>query len=149
MAQIFIRICAALIALRALTNFAKLFQGDDAMLVVFGQILRGGAVALPAALIGAFMLATGIALWRGGRWALPLITAYAVYVVINLATWTVTNPQELQRVGGMVSSATDADVLRREGAWAFVGYCVVALGTTALPAWLLWKQRAVEPAPFP
>jgi len=139
---LFIRLCAALIALRALTNFAKLLQGDGATLVVFGQILRGDAVVVPAALIGAFMLATGIALWRGGRWALPLITVYAAYVAINLITWTATNPEELQRVGGMVSSATDATALRRDGAWAFVGYCVIALGTTAVPAWLLWRQRA-------
>jgi hypothetical protein len=138
---IFIRLCGALIALRALTNFAKLFQGDGATLIVFGQILRGGDVAVPAALIGAFMLATGIALWRGGRWALPLVTAYAAYVAINLITWTATNPAELQRVGGMVSSATDAATLKRDGAWAFVGYCAVALGSTAVPAWLLWRQR--------
>ncbi len=141
MAQLFIRLCGALIALRALTNFGKLFQGDNAVLVVFGQILRGGAAMLPALLIGAFMLATGIALLRGARIALPLITIYAVYVAINLVTWTATNPEEFQRVGGMVSSATDADALRRDGAWAFVGYCVVALGTTAVPAWLLWRQR--------
>lgn len=141
MTAIFIRLCGALIALRALTNFGKLFEGDNAVLVVFGQILRGGDVVVPAALIGAFMPATGIALWRGGRWALPLITVYAAYVAINLVTWTATNPEELQRVGGMVSSATDAAALRRDGAWAFVGYCVVALGTTAVPAWLLWRQR--------
>lgn len=141
MTAIFIRLCGALIALRALTNFAKLLQGDDAVLVVFGQILRGGAAMPPALLIGAFMLVTGIALLRGARIALPLIAIYAVYVAINLVTWTATNPEELQRVGGMVSSATDAATLRRDGAWAFVGYCVVALGTTALPAWLLWRQR--------
>lgn len=52
---IFIRLCGALIALRALTNFAKLFQGGSATLIVFGQILRGGDVAVPAAPIGAFM----------------------------------------------------------------------------------------------
>ena len=142
MTDIYIRICGALIALRALTNFGKLFQGDDAVIVVFGQILRGGAAILPSLLIGAFMLATGVALLRGARSALPLIAIYAVYVAINLVTWTASNPEELQRVGSIVSSATDAATLQRDGAWAFVAYCVVALGTTAVPAWLLWRRRA-------
>ena len=65
----FIRGCGLLIALRSLTNFAKLFQGDDAVLVVFGQILRGGDAALPAALIGLFMLVTGTLMLIGSRWA--------------------------------------------------------------------------------
>jgi len=39
-------------------NFAKIFQGDGATLVTFGHILHGGAAALPAALIGLFMLVT-------------------------------------------------------------------------------------------
>lgn len=142
MSVIFVRVCAVLIVLRSLTNFAKLFQGDTAMLVLFGQILRGGDAAVPAALVGVFMLITGIALWTGGRWALPLITAYAAYVALNLLAWTVTNPGELERVGRMVSSATDPGALRWSGALAFLGYCIVALGTTAGPAWILAQRRA-------
>jgi hypothetical protein len=142
MTEIYIRICGALIALRALTNFGKVFQGDDAVIVVFGQILRGGAAILPSLLVGAFMLATGVALLGGARAAAPLVAIYAVYVAINLVTWTATNPEELQRLGGMVSSATDATALRRDGAWVFLAYCLVALGTTAVPAWLLWRRRA-------
>lgn len=140
MAHTYVRICAVLIALRSLTNFAKVFGGDDVILVFFGQILRGGAAALPSVLIGALMLATGIAMWTGSKWALPLIAVYAAYVFVNLIAWTVSNPAELDRVGGMVSSA-DASNLRVRGALAFLGYCVVAIGTTAVPAWLLWRQR--------
>jgi hypothetical protein len=53
----------------------------------------------------------------------------------------VANPAELERVGGMVSSATDPGDLRLRGILAFMGYCLVAIGTTAVPAWILWKQR--------
>jgi hypothetical protein len=141
MSRIFVRICAVLIILRSLTNFAKLFQGDEATLVLFGQILRGGTAAVPALVVGAFMLATGIAMWSGWKWAFPLITVYATYVFVNLLAWTATNPQELEHVGARFSSATDPAVLRRIGILGFAGYCIVALVTTAGPAWILWKQR--------
>lgn len=140
MSNIYVRVCAVLIALRAFTNFAKLFR-DDAILVFFGQILRGGEVAVPAVLIGVLMLATGVAMWTGGKWALPLIAVYAAYVFVNLIAWTVGNPAELERVGGMVSSATDPADLRLRGTLAFMGYCLVAVGTTAVPAWILWQRR--------
>ena len=136
----FVRGCGLLIVLRSFTNFAKLFQGDEAVLVLFGQILRGGDAALPAAIVGAFMLATGIALLVGSRWAYPLVAVYAVYVAINLLAWTITNPEEFERVGRRLSDDSDPAALRRTGALSFVGYCIVALGTTALPAWLL-RQR--------
>jgi hypothetical protein len=142
MANIYVRVCAVLIALRSLTNFRKVFAGDDVVLVFFGQILRGSDAALPSVLIGLLMLATGIAMWTGGKWALPLIAVYAAYVFVNLIGWTVANPEELERVGGMVSSATDPNDLRWRGGLAFLGYCVIALGTTAVPAWLLWTRRA-------
>ena len=137
----FIRGCGLLIVLRSFTNFAKLFQGDEAVLVLFGQILRGGEAALPAAIVGAFMLATGAAMLIGSRWALPLVAAYAGYVAINLLAWTITNPEEFVRVGGRLSDASDPDALRTAGALGFVGYCIVALGTTALPAWMLYRRR--------
>jgi hypothetical protein len=142
MAHIYVRVCAALIILRSFTNFAKLFGGDDVILVFFGQILRGSAVSVPAILIGLLMLVTGVAMWTGNKWALPLIGIYAAYVFVNLISWTMTNPQEFERVGGMVSSGGNADELRQRGYLAFLGYCVVALATTAVPAWLLWKRRA-------
>ena len=105
------------------------------------QILRGGEAALPAAIVGAFMLATGAAMLIGSRWALPLVAAYAGYVAINLLAWTITNPEEFVRVGGRLSDASDPDALRTAGALGFVGYCIVALGTTALPAWMLYRRR--------
>ena len=137
----FVRFCGLLIVLRSLTNFAKLFQGDEAVLVLFGQILHGDAVIVPAALVGLFMLVTGGAMLMDRPWAFPLVAAYAAYVALNLVTWTITNPGELERVGRRLSSATDPAALWWAGAAGFLGYCVVALGTTALPAWLLRRTR--------
>jgi len=139
-----IRACGLLIALRSLTNFAKLFQGDDATLVIFGQILHGSAGFVPAALVGLFMLVTGVAMLIGSRWAAPLVAVYAAYVAVNLVAWTITNPGELEHVGARLSNATDPSSLRWIGAAGFFGYCIVALGTTALPAWLLRKPRIRE-----
>jgi hypothetical protein len=140
MSRWFVRICAALIVIRAFTNFAKLFQGDRATLVLFGQILHGGEAALPSVIVGLLMLVTGIALWTERRWALPLIALYATYVLVNLLAWTIANPGELEHVGARFSSATEADALRWRGALLFLGYCVVALVTTAGPAWVLWRN---------
>ena len=143
MSRTFVRICAVLIVLRSFTNFAKLFQGDSATLVLFGRILHGSDAALPSLAVGLFMLVAGIGMWIGARWALPMAAVYALYVAVNLLSWTITNPEELVRVGQRFSKSTDAAQLRRIGAAAFFGYCVVALGTTAGPAWILWKRRAV------
>lgn len=144
MSRVFVRICALLIILRSFTNFAKLFQGEEATLVLFGQILRGGDGAIPSLIVGVFMLATGTALWIGGKWALPLIAGYAAYVAINLLTWSLTNPEEFVHVGARFSSATDPSQLHQLGVLAYLGYCLVAIGTTAGPAWLLWKERSTE-----
>jgi MFS superfamily sulfate permease-like transporter len=145
----FIRGCGVLIILRSLTNFAKLFQGDGAVLVMFGQILHGTQVLVPAAVIGMFMLVTGTAMLIGSRSAAPLIAVYALYVAINLVAWTVTNPDEIQHVGRRLSSASDPTTLWWIGAAGFLGYCIVALGTTALPACLLrhrpsWWRRGSQ-----
>lgn len=140
----FIRACGLLIVLRSFTNFAKLFQGDDATLVLFGQILHGGAGAVPAALIGLFMLVTGAAMIVGSRWAGPLVAVYAAYVAVNLVAWTVTNPGEIEVVGRRLSAATDPHALRWIGAVAFFVYSLIALATTALPAWLLRRGQGLE-----
>ena len=146
MARLFVRICAILIVLRSFTNFAKPTHGDQAVLVFFGQILHGSAAFVPAFVVGLFMLVTGISMLRLDRWALPLCAVYAAYVLVNLLAWTVTNPDEFDRVGRMVVSAGEPDEIRRFGQLAFLGYCAVALATTALPAWILWKQRTASPA---
>ncbi len=141
MARRFVQICAILIVLRSFTNFAKLFRGDDAVMVFFGQILAGGQVAIPAIMVGLFMLITGLGMLRGASWALPMISAYAAFVAINLLAWTLMNPDEFVRVGQQIGSAADEAGQRQTGALGFLGYAVIALGTTAGPAWVLWKER--------
>jgi len=142
MARWFVRVCGVLIVLRSLTNFAKLTQGAEATLVTFGQILHGPAAFLPALLVGLFMLATGVAMLVDSRWGGPLAAAYAAYVFLNLVTWTATNPGEIERVGRRLSSASDPSTLWWIGAVGFLGYCVVAVVTTAGPAWLLLRPKA-------
>lgn len=141
MAMTYIRICAVLIGLRSLTNFGKLFQGDDAVIVVFGHIVHGSDVVLPALLIGLFMLVTAIAMWKPSAAALPLIAVYSVYVFANLILWTVTNSEELVRVGGRLSSNTDPGQLKQVGLLGMFVYSSIAMLTTAVPTYLLWKQR--------
>jgi len=141
MANVFVKVCAGLIIFRSFTNFAKVLQGDGAELVMFGRILHGSEVVVPSIVVGAFMLATGVMLWRGGRAALPLIATYALYVATNLLLWMVVNPGALESVGRRLSSASDPATLTTIGGLSYAAYCVVALGTTAGPAWILWRQQ--------
>ncbi|HVM95979.1 MAG TPA: hypothetical protein VMT89_06300 [Candidatus Acidoferrales bacterium] len=141
MALTFIRVCGVLIGLRALTNFAKLFQGSDAVLVFFGQMLHGSTVFVPALLVGLFMLVTAIAMWKPSRLAFPLCAVYAAFVFVNLLTFMVNNPEQFRKIGERLSSLTDPDELQRLGVIAMLVYSALAMATTAGPAWLLWKRR--------
>jgi hypothetical protein len=141
MALVFVRVCGALIILRSFTNFGKLFDGDDALLVFCGQILRGSEVIFPAIGVGGFMLITGIGLLKPFRWGFSFIAAYALYVPVNLILWMVSNPDELVRVGAMLSAATDPSTLRWFGLLGMLLYSAVAIGTTAGPAWILYKRQ--------
>lgn len=141
MALIFIRICALLVGLRSLTNFAKLSHGSDAVLVFFGQMLHGSAVFVPALGVGLFMLATAVAMWKPSKVALPLIAVYALFVFVNLVSFVLSNPEQFEHIGARVSSATDPNELRWLGMLAMGVYSALAIAVTAGPAWLLWKRR--------
>jgi len=141
MALLFVRICGVLIILRSFTNFAKVFQGDVAILVFCGQILHGSEVIFPAIGVGGFMLITGIGMLKPFRWAFSFIAAYALYVPVNLILWTLTNPEELVRVGGMLSSSTDPGTLKAFGLVAMFVYSTLAIATTAGPVWILYGRR--------
>ena len=142
MTLIFIRICAVLIGLRSLTNFGKLLRPTESVLVFFGQILHDGAVPVPAFVVGLFMLVTAIAMWKPFKVALPLVTTYALYVPINLVLWMLSNPEQIERVGTRISSSTAPNELWWLGVLGMFFYSLVAIVTTAIPAWLLWRQRA-------
>ena len=138
----FVRICAVLIGLRSLTNFAKPFQGHEAIIVFFGQVLHGAEVIAPAILLGTWMLLTAVAMWRPQAYALPMILAYAAFVLLNLILWTVGNPSELQRVGGLLASSNDPVVQQMYGLMGMVLYSSIAIAMTVGPAWVLWTRRA-------
>ena len=138
---IFIRFCGVLIGLRALTNFAKLSQGSDAVLVFFGQMLHGSTVFVPAFLVGLFMLATAMAMWKPSRMAFPLCATYAAFVFVNLISFMLSNPEQFRKIGERLSSLTDPNELQRLGFIAMLVYAALAIATTAGPAWLLWKRR--------
>ena len=138
----YVRICAALIGLRSLTNFAKPFMGDDAVLVFFGQVLHGSSAAIPAVAVGAFMLATATAMWKPGKLGFPMIATYTGFVVLNLSIWVITNPHELERVGGLMAPDADPSTQTTYAAMGMVGYAIVALATTAVPTWILSKRGA-------
>jgi len=141
-AKLFIRICAVLIGLRALTDFGKVLHPTESVLVFFGQILHDTAVPMPAIAVGLFMLVTAIAMWQPARIALPLLATYALYVPINLVLWMVRNPEQIERVGTRISSSTASAELWWFGVLGMFVYSSVAIATTAIPAWLLWRRPA-------
>lgn len=142
MALTFIRICAVLIGLRALTNFGKLLRPAESVLVFFGQILHDGSVPVPALAVGLFMLVTATVMWKPFKVALPLAATYALYVPINLVLWMLTNPEQIELVGRRISASTAPTELWWLGVLGMFVYSSVAIATTAIPAWLLWRQRA-------
>lgn len=141
MATNYIRICAVLVGLRSLTNFGKL-TNDDAVMVFFGSILRGDTLILPALVVGSFMLATAVAVLVSAPVALPMLAVYSAYVLLNMLVWSVVQSDEFFRVGGMLSSATDPNTLWWWGIVGMIGYAAIAIATTAVPTWLLWRRRA-------
>lgn len=77
---------AALIALRALTNFAKPFGGG---FVVLGRLMYGATATFVAPLFGLAMLVYAFGLWKGRPWARPLAIGYAVWATLNVVLFPV------------------------------------------------------------
>lgn len=84
------RIIAALIALRALTNFGKPFR--ESGFVIFGQLMHGVANTVVAPLFGVAMLVYAWGLWHARPWAWPLGIAYAVWATLNIVLFPVFEP---------------------------------------------------------
>jgi hypothetical protein len=80
------RLLAALIALRALTNFGKPFGGG---FVIFGRLLHGVASTVVAPLFGVAMLVYAYGLWQARPFALPLGIAYAVWATLNVVLFPI------------------------------------------------------------
>ncbi|HUI24543.1 MAG TPA: hypothetical protein VL403_00550 [Candidatus Kryptonia bacterium] len=122
--KLFLRICAVLIALRALTNMSRPF-GAGAGLVFFGKFLTGTTNVILAPLLGVYMLVLAYGMWGMRRFALPMAIAYAVFVPIN-----------------MVLFAVFQGLPQRWGASGYAVFMLVGIALTAGPAWYLARRKA-------
>jgi uncharacterized membrane protein (DUF2068 family) len=87
---------AILFALLAISNLSKPLSGGRAGFVFFGTKTAGVANTILAPAFGIFLLIYAIGIWQRKRWALPMAWAYAAYVPINLALFTIKTPQRWQ-----------------------------------------------------
>jgi hypothetical protein len=116
------KLLAVLIALRALTNFAKPFRGA---FVIFGRLMQGGiATTVVAPLVGVLMLVYAWGLWHGRSWARPLALAYAVWATINVVLFPV--------IEGVPPQFT---------AWMYAVFAVPGIVAPWLAVWLLGQRR--------
>jgi hypothetical protein len=88
---------AAAMALMALSNLWKpvaqhLTPASSAGFVFFGTRLHGTANAIVGPLFGVLLAFYAYGVWRLRRWVVPLATAYAAYVVLNLTLFTLRTP---------------------------------------------------------
>ena len=116
------RVLAVLIALRALTNFAKPFRGA---FVIFGRLMHGGmATTVVAPLVGVMMLVYAYGLWHARAWALPLGVAYAVWATINVVLFPVFE-----------------GVPKEFAPWLYAVFAVPGIVGPWLAVWLLGRRR--------
>src|SRR5262249_23683912 len=95
--------------------------------VFFGKRLSGTPNAIVGPLFGALLLVYAIGIWRRRAWALPLGTAYAAYVLINLSLFSFRTPPP-----------PDAGV----GVRVFrIVYAVIAIGVSVGTVRLLSRRR--------
>lgn len=88
-------VCAILFGLLAVSNLLKPLQlgGDHTGFVLFGERLSGTANAIAGPAFALYLAAYAAAIWRMRPIALPMGTAYAAYVVVNLVLFVVRTPQ--------------------------------------------------------
>jgi hypothetical protein len=100
---------AILFAILAITDILKPFhlEGPTTGLVFFGKRLSGAPDAIPGPVLGIILLTYAAGIWRMRRYAMYLGFAYGIYVTINLALYTATNPtpaSQSEMVFGIVYS---------------------------------------------
>jgi hypothetical protein len=116
------KLLAVLIALRALTNFAKPFRGA---FVIFGRLMHGGlATTVVAPLVGVAMLVYAYGLWNARPWALPLAVVYAVWATLNVVLFPIFEgvPQQF-------------------GPWIYAVFAISGIVAPWLAVWLLAQRR--------
>ena len=96
-------ILAILFAILAATDILKPFhlEGPTTGLVFFGKRLSGSADAILGPILGIILLIYAAGIWLMRRYAPYLGYAYAIYVTVNLALFSVRNPPPASR-GEMV-----------------------------------------------
>jgi hypothetical protein len=115
---------ASLFALLALSNLSKPFSGGHAGLVFLGTKTAGLANDILSPAFGIYLLVYAWGIWTQKRWAIPMAWAYAVWVPINMALFTMKTPQNWgSPVFGLV-------------------YMTIAIGVSWGSAILLTRNRA-------
>lgn len=115
---------AVLFAVLALSNISKPLSRGRAGFVFLGTKTTGVANAILSPAFGIFLLIYAVGIWRQKRWAVPLSWAYAAWVPINLALFTIKTPQRWQSpVFGLA-------------------YAAIAVGVSWGSAILLTRRRA-------
>ena len=123
-------VLALLFGLLAFSDLTKPLQaslgaGLRPGFVLFGHRLSGTGNAVVGPLFGLYLLVYAAGIWRMRRWALPVGTVYAVYVIVNLTLFLLRDPEPM-----------------REGVLFGVIYALVALGVSWGAVWLLSQRRA-------
>ena len=123
-------VLALLFGLLAFSDLTKPLQaslgaGLRPGFVLFGHRLSGTGNAVVGPLFGLYLLVYAAGIWRMRRWALPVGTVYAVYVIVNLTLFMVRDPEPM-----------------REGVLFGAIYAVVAIGVSLGAVWVLSQRRA-------
>jgi hypothetical protein len=88
-----LKIFAVLFVLIAISNLSKPFSGGRAGFVFLGTRTEGIENAILAPAFGIYQLVCAAGIWRRKRYAVPMAWAYAIWVPINMALFTMKTPQ--------------------------------------------------------
>lgn len=118
---------AVLFAILAISNLLKPLHlgGDQTAFVFLGQRTSGILNTILGPLFGVFLAIYAYGIWNMKRFAMPMGHAYATYVILNLALWSLRGPH-----------GDDLPV------WAGLLYAAVAIGVSATAAVMLTQRKA-------
>ena len=119
---------AVLLTLLAISNLLKPLQLGDAGFVFLGTKTTGLANTILGPLFGIYLLIYVVGIWQMRKFALPMGVAYAAYVPLNMALFTMGHPQDPNHgwpglIGGLV-------------------YMAVAIGVSWGAPIVLWSRRS-------
>ncbi len=118
---------AILFGILAISNLLKPLQlfGTQTAFVFLGARMSGVANMILGPLFGIFLLVYAYGIWNMRRFAMPMGHAYATYVLLNLALWSLRAPPDATTnpIFGLV-------------------YAAVAIGVSLGAAILLTQRKA-------